>query len=135
MKCYEGFSVESNVLLSLPFQFAAAQSPSSEAELNAPTISNSSSLSVTPKRTASVGTADAPIGGGGGRNSGATDSSSSSSVFSPIVTATCRTGIMTIKVETLNNFIGVVHSRDYREEFITRVILIFYWLRVHTESC
>lgn len=36
-------------------------------------------------------------------------------VFSPIVTATCRAGIMTIKVETLLNFVGVVHSRDYRK--------------------
>ena len=102
-------------------QFACAQSPS-EAELNAPTISNSSSLA--PKRTsASVGSADArndgtPLGGGGNARGGflpATASDSSSSVFSPIVTATCRTGIMTIKVETLNNFIGVVHSRDYRK--------------------
>ena len=42
-------------------------------------------------------------------------SSEPSVVFSPIVTATCRTGIMTIKVETLNNFIGVVHSRDFRK--------------------
>ena len=97
-------------------QFACAQSPS-EAELNAPTISNSSSLA--PKRTsASVGSADArndgtPIGGARGGFLPAT--SDSSSVFSPIVTATCRTGIMTIKVETLNNFIGVVHSRDYRK--------------------
>jgi hypothetical protein len=36
-------------------------------------------------------------------------------LFSPIVTATCRAGIMTIKVETLLNFGGVVHSRDYRK--------------------
>ena len=100
-------------------QFACAQSPS-EAELNAPTISNSSSLA--PKRTsASVGSADArndgtPIGGGGNARGGFLPATSdSSSVFSPIVTATCRTGIMTIKVETLNNFIGVVHSRDYRK--------------------
>ena len=100
-------------------QFACAQSPS-EAELNAPTISNSSSLA--PKRTsASVGSADArndgtPLGGGNARGGFLpATSDSSSSVFSPIVTATCRTGIMTIKVETLNNFIGVVHSRDYRK--------------------
>ena len=39
---------------------------------------------------------------------------SSSSVFSPIVTATCRQGMMTVKVETLDNFLGVVQSRDYR---------------------
>ena len=37
------------------------------------------------------------------------------SVFSPIVTATCRAGIMTVKVETLNKFFGVVQSRDYRK--------------------
>ncbi len=36
-------------------------------------------------------------------------------VFSPIVTATCRAGLMTIKVETLNNFVGVVQSRDHRK--------------------
>lgn len=39
----------------------------------------------------------------------------SGSLFSPIVTATCRTGIMTIKVESLENFSGVVHSRDFRK--------------------
>ena len=38
-------------------------------------------------------------------------------VFAPIVSATCRAGIMTIKVETLLNFAGVVHSRDYRYGF------------------
>jgi len=37
------------------------------------------------------------------------------SVFSPIVTASCRAGVMTIKAETLQNFIGVVHSRDFRK--------------------
>lgn len=35
--------------------------------------------------------------------------------FSPGVSATCRAGIMTITVETKENFIGVVHARDYRE--------------------
>ena len=35
--------------------------------------------------------------------------------FSPTVSATCRAGIMTIKVETKVNFVGVVHARDYRE--------------------
>ena len=35
--------------------------------------------------------------------------------FSPIVTATCRAGIMTVKVESLNKFFGVVQSRDYRK--------------------
>ena len=48
-------------------------------------------------------------------NSLATSNNANNAYFSPIVTATCRTGIMTIKVETLNNFIGVVHSRDYRK--------------------
>ena len=47
--------------------------------------------------TSSVGTTEAP------------------KVFSPIVTATCRAGLMTIKVETLNDFVGVVQSRDHRK--------------------
>jgi len=46
-----------------------------------------------------------PPGGGGGAEQ----------LFSPIVTATCRAGIMTIKLETVLNFIGVLHSRDYRK--------------------
>ena len=41
-----------------------------------------------------------PPGGGGAEQ-----------LFSPIVTATCRAGIMTIKLETVLNFIGVLHSR------------------------
>lgn len=87
-------------------------------ELNAPTISNSSSLRVTPKTTASsasVGSADARNEGAPGPGGGRGGAATGSSVFSPIVKATCRTGIMTIKVETLDNFIGVVHSRDYRK--------------------
>jgi len=40
---------------------------------------------------------------------------SQSDDFTPTVSATCRAGIMTIKVETPINFIGVVHARDYRE--------------------
>ena len=50
------------------------------------------------------------------RSSSSSSSSSSpfSSVFSPIVTATCRAGVMTVKVETLSNFAGVVQSRDHR---------------------
>ncbi|XP_059095844.1 uncharacterized protein LOC131890504 [Tigriopus californicus] len=36
------------------------------------------------------------------------------SIFSPIVTATCKAGQMTIKVETLSNFVGVVQSRDIK---------------------
>ena len=35
-------------------------------------------------------------------------SSDPASLFSPIVTATCRAGTMTIKVETLDKFAGVV---------------------------
>ena len=35
-------------------------------------------------------------------------------VFSPTVTATCRSGLMTVKVETAENFAGVVQSRDHR---------------------
>ena len=38
-----------------------------------------------------------------------------SGVFSPIVTATCRAGMMTIKVENMHKFVGVVQSRDYRK--------------------
>lgn len=48
-------------------------------------------------------------------NNSLSDEEGEGLVFSPIVTATCRTGVMTIKVETLNNFVGVVHSRDYRK--------------------
>ena len=40
---------------------------------------------------------------------------SSNAIFAPIVTATCRAGLMTVKVETLDNFLGVVQSRDYRK--------------------
>ena len=35
-------------------------------------------------------------------------------MFTPSVSATCRAGVMTIKVETGNRFLGVVHARDYR---------------------
>ena len=35
-------------------------------------------------------------------------------MFTPPVSATCRAGVMTIKVETGNRFLGVVHARDYR---------------------
>ena len=40
---------------------------------------------------------------------------SSSPSFTPIVSATCRAGMMTVKVETQDNFLGVVQSRDYRK--------------------
>ena len=40
-------------------------------------------------------------------------------VFSPSVSATCRAGVMTISVETNNNFIGAVHARDYRRPACT----------------
>ena len=46
---------------------------------------------------------------------GVTAASTLPPIFSPIVTATCRAGIMTVKVETLDNFLGVVQSRDYRK--------------------
>ena len=32
-------------------------------------------------------------------------------LFSPILTATCKTRIMTIKLETWFNFNGIIHSR------------------------
>jgi len=41
------------------------------------------------------------------------------SVFSPSVSATCRAGVMNIKVETNNNFLGAVHARDYRRPACT----------------
>ena len=41
------------------------------------------------------------------------------SVFSPSVSATCRAGVMNIKVETNNNFLGAVHARDYRRPVCT----------------
>ena len=31
------------------------------------------------------------------------------------MTATCSGGVMTVKVETLDKFLGVVQSRDYRK--------------------
>ena len=40
-------------------------------------------------------------------------------VFTPSVSATCRAGIMTIKVETPNRFLGVVHARDFRRPACT----------------
>jgi len=40
-------------------------------------------------------------------------------VFTPSVSATCRAGVMTIKVETGNRFLGVVHARDYRRPACT----------------
>ena len=41
------------------------------------------------------------------------------SVFSPSVSATCRAGVMSIKVETNNNFLGAVHARDFRRPACT----------------
>ena len=46
-----------------------------------------------------------------GRPPGGGIGSGGEQLFSPIVTATCRAGIMTIKLETVLNFIGVIHSR------------------------
>eukprot|EP00092_Neocalanus_flemingeri_P053232 GFUD01062506.1.p1 GENE.GFUD01062506.1~~GFUD01062506.1.p1 ORF type:complete len:453 (-),score=82.59 GFUD01062506.1:645-2003(-) len=40
-------------------------------------------------------------------------------IFTPSVSATCRAGIMTIKVETPNRFLGVVHARDFRRPACT----------------
>ncbi|BES99884.1 Zona pellucida-like domain [Nesidiocoris tenuis] len=34
--------------------------------------------------------------------------------FSPIVTATCKAGYMTIKVQTNSSFIGALHAKDFR---------------------
>ena len=35
-------------------------------------------------------------------------------MFTSSVSATCRAGVMTIKVETGNKFLGDLHARDYR---------------------
>jgi len=40
-------------------------------------------------------------------------------IFTPSVSATCRAGVMTIKVETGGRFLGVVHARDYRRPACT----------------
>ncbi|XP_014257005.1 uncharacterized protein LOC106670864 [Cimex lectularius] len=34
--------------------------------------------------------------------------------FTPVVTATCKAGYMTIKIQTNSSFIGAVHAKDYR---------------------
>lgn len=34
--------------------------------------------------------------------------------FTPLVTATCKAGYMTIKIQTNSSFIGAVHAKDYR---------------------
>jgi len=48
-----------------------------------------------------------------------TSPSPAEQVFTPSVSATCRAGVMTIKVETGNRFLGVVHARDYRRPACT----------------
>merc|ERR1712088_1292364 len=40
-------------------------------------------------------------------------------VFTPSVSATCRAGVMTIKVETGNRFLGFAHARDFRRPACT----------------
>lgn len=40
-------------------------------------------------------------------------------IFQPSVSATCRAGIMTIRVETGGKFNGAVHTRDYRRPACT----------------
>jgi len=40
-------------------------------------------------------------------------------IFQPSVSATCRAGIMTIRVETPDNFKGAVHTRDFRKPACT----------------
>lgn len=49
----------------------------------------------------------------------ATTKSPAEQIFSPSVSATCRAGVMTVKVETGNRFLGVVHARDYRRPTCT----------------
>jgi len=52
-------------------------------------------------------------------NSITTTLSPAEQIFTPSVSATCRAGIMTIKVETPNQFLGVVHARDFRRPACT----------------
>jgi len=52
-------------------------------------------------------------------NSITTTLSPAEQIFTPSVSATCRAGIMTIKVETPNRFLGVVHARDFRRPACT----------------
>ena len=48
-------------------------------------------------------------------------SSGVEAVFAPAVSATCRAGVMTIRVETQDNFLGAVHARDYRRPACTNL--------------
>jgi len=52
-------------------------------------------------------------------NSLETSSNTAEPLFQPSVTATCRAGIMTIRVETGDKFYGAVHARDYRRPACT----------------
>ena len=42
-------------------------------------------------------------------------------VFAPSVSATCRAGVMTIRVETQDTFTGAVHARDFRRPACTNL--------------
>ena len=42
-------------------------------------------------------------------------------VFAPSVSATCRAGVMTIRVETQDIFTGAVHARDFRRPACTNL--------------
>ncbi|XP_023343014.1 uncharacterized protein LOC111712591 isoform X2 [Eurytemora carolleeae] len=56
---------------------------------------------------------------GENENSVETETSPAEQVFQPSVSATCRAGIMTIRVETPSKFNGAVHTRDYRKSACT----------------
>ena len=43
-------------------------------------------------------------------------------VFAPSVSATCRAGVMTIRVETQDIFTGAVHARDFRRPACTNLL-------------
>ena len=48
-------------------------------------------------------------------------SSGVEAVFAPAVSATCRAGVMTIRVETQDTFTGAVHARDFRRPACTNL--------------
>ena len=43
-------------------------------------------------------------------------------VFAPSVSATCRAGVMTIRVETQDIFTGAVNARDFRRPACTNLL-------------
>ena len=66
-----------------------------------------------------------PVVGGGGLPK----------VFAPTVTATCRSGLMTVKVETAANFAGVVQSRDSIQHTCHCIEKLFTSMIQNSETC